>query len=307
MRQRIKWIDVAKGILIILVVLGHTHLNTFADMAINSFHMAAFFALSGFTLHFEEEKSFKALVERKCKTIIAPYLAFSAILLIYQYAKAFIVSERSFDLISGLISVVVPVSGRSSTTVYGLWFLPCLFLSELLAFWIIKPKKTSVRLLLFIVLTTICVSVHIILKIPSIVSILPIAVAFILAGYIMMDKIELLRRISLCITAILLFAVSAGVNYLIVRHTVDLSSMTLGNIPLYLLSCIGGSFAVCSVACFIEKSKLLQILGKDSLYYYGLHYEVLSVVAYMIPSIPVGGGTANSPYIYNIVPRFESV
>lgn len=35
--------DTAKGILIILVVLGHCHVNIVSDMVINSFHMVAFF------------------------------------------------------------------------------------------------------------------------------------------------------------------------------------------------------------------------------------------------------------------------
>lgn len=49
MTKRIAWIDVAKGLLIILVILGHSNINDITAAVINSFHMAAFFVLSGIT------------------------------------------------------------------------------------------------------------------------------------------------------------------------------------------------------------------------------------------------------------------
>lgn len=47
MTKRIAWIDVAKGLLIILVVLGHSNINDITAVVINSFHMAAFLFCSG--------------------------------------------------------------------------------------------------------------------------------------------------------------------------------------------------------------------------------------------------------------------
>lgn len=49
MSKRIEWIDIAKGILIVLVVLGHSEISEVAASVINSFHMAAFFFLAGLT------------------------------------------------------------------------------------------------------------------------------------------------------------------------------------------------------------------------------------------------------------------
>ena len=50
MSKRIEWIDIAKGILIVLVVLGHSEISGIAASVINSFHMAAFFFLAGLTI-----------------------------------------------------------------------------------------------------------------------------------------------------------------------------------------------------------------------------------------------------------------
>ena len=51
MSKRIEWIDIAKGILIVLVVLGHSEISGIAASVINSFHMAAFFFLAGLTIN----------------------------------------------------------------------------------------------------------------------------------------------------------------------------------------------------------------------------------------------------------------
>ena len=48
-KNRIIWIDIAKGLLIVLVVIVHSHVNTIVDAIISSFHMAGFFILSGIT------------------------------------------------------------------------------------------------------------------------------------------------------------------------------------------------------------------------------------------------------------------
>lgn len=51
MSKRIEWIDIAKGILRVLVVLGHSEISGVAASVINSFHMAVFFFLAGLTIN----------------------------------------------------------------------------------------------------------------------------------------------------------------------------------------------------------------------------------------------------------------
>lgn len=47
MKERIEYYDVAKGILILLVVLGHVFETGIINQYIYSFHMPAFFIISG--------------------------------------------------------------------------------------------------------------------------------------------------------------------------------------------------------------------------------------------------------------------
>ena len=48
-RKRIQWLDIAKGLAIILMILGHTSIPKFAADFIWLFHMPLFFIASGYT------------------------------------------------------------------------------------------------------------------------------------------------------------------------------------------------------------------------------------------------------------------
>ena len=47
-KKRIEWVDIAKGIGIFLMVMGHTGIPRIGNQWIYSFHMPLFFFISGF-------------------------------------------------------------------------------------------------------------------------------------------------------------------------------------------------------------------------------------------------------------------
>ena len=71
MKERIHWIDIAKGIAIMLVVIGHVpdaFDAPFYRVAIYTFHMPLFFFLSGYV--FSEKENFSVFLKSKCKSIL---------------------------------------------------------------------------------------------------------------------------------------------------------------------------------------------------------------------------------------------
>ena len=244
--------------------------------------MAAFFVLSGITNR-SEEITFKKFLKKKLKTLCFPYLVFALIMLAYLLAKRIVFHGYTFDIISGLVSIVVPVSGRVSTTVYGLWFFPCLFLAEIIFYVLLYVKKMRscfLSVLCYMLLCTICWGIHLWSNVISIMDILPIAVFYLGIGGIIKKKLVIFEEKHVCIgiSSFIMFSMCVFCNYQFSRHVFDLSSMTLGIWPLYILSGIFGSALVYSLAISISKSRLLGQVGRDSMYYYGLHYEVLGVV-----------------------------
>lgn len=75
--ERIKWVDLAKGVAIILVILGHGSWNTTVDIFIYSFHMPLLFILSGVTF---KEKSGWISVKRDVCRLIIPYAVINIVM-----------------------------------------------------------------------------------------------------------------------------------------------------------------------------------------------------------------------------------
>lgn len=281
MSKRIEWIDIAKGILIILVVLGHSEISGVTASVINSFHMATFFFLAGMTIKLNENKNL--FIAKRLKGLIMPYIVLAFIFLGYQFMKYKIIGGGyKFDLKSGLLSIFIPVSGRISTTVYGLWFLPCLFLANIAVYGLeyLYRSKKQLALFSYIVGSAGCIIFYEITGIASILSILPFAVLWLLCGVKAKGKLDKIKLYSTQIIIVMgiLFVIFVGMNYRISHVRFDLSSMTMGVWPLYILSGLAGTFFTICISIQLEKMKILAKIGKDSLLYYGLHFEVLGVI-----------------------------
>ena len=85
--KRISYIDMAKGIGIILVVLGHSifpseNLTTW----IYSFHMPLFFILSGMLLSHTHatEQALTSFIRKKAQAIFIPYFVFSVLTILFS-------------------------------------------------------------------------------------------------------------------------------------------------------------------------------------------------------------------------------
>ena len=98
--SRIVWIDVARGIGILLVVVGHTlrglvsarivdssSTTQFVDRLIYSFHMPLFFVLAALFVN-RQAKSPRAILTAKVRTLVYPYFVWSILSVLLQHAAA---------------------------------------------------------------------------------------------------------------------------------------------------------------------------------------------------------------------------
>ena len=122
--ERLKFIDIAKGIGIILMVLCHTGFtNIISIQLIYAFHMPLFFIISGYLAYGQKNtEPIWKYVRRKLYQLIVPFLLFATILCfsndgIKGWAYIFYGSRNSLSL---------------ANTFTPLWFLPCFFVSVIL-------------------------------------------------------------------------------------------------------------------------------------------------------------------------------
>ena len=151
--NRIQWIDNAKGIAILLVILAHVN-STFSFAF--GFHLVVFFLLCGYTLKLEVVT--KSLLRKKFRRLMIPYFytCFAVIAMdivndVLVYHKASIESVThiiGIDLIrsffaSGSISEFGGIDIGSR--IGAIWFLPALFFSILFCHLIVNYTKNSFK------------------------------------------------------------------------------------------------------------------------------------------------------------------
>jgi fucose 4-O-acetylase-like acetyltransferase len=130
MSKRIEYLDIAKGIGILLVVLGHNDfevISLFAQRFIYSFHMPMFFFLSGYFI--STSTPFFDFVKKRFNALMKPYIF--TIFLIYFTSVSF--EKMGFNMAITRTVKSLYGSGHYLDWVQ-LWFLPHLFVVSLYAF-----------------------------------------------------------------------------------------------------------------------------------------------------------------------------
>ena len=130
MSKRIEYLDIAKGIGILLVVLGHNDfevISLFVQRLIYSFHMPLFFFLSGYFVN--TAVPFFDFFKKRFHSLIKPFLF--TIFLIYFTSVSF--EKMGFNMAITRTVKSLYGSGHYLDWVQ-LWFLPHLFVVSLYAF-----------------------------------------------------------------------------------------------------------------------------------------------------------------------------
>jgi fucose 4-O-acetylase-like acetyltransferase len=149
MSKRIEYIDIARGIGILLVVLGHNDfalVSPFAYKVIYSFHMPLFFFLSGYFIN--PSVGFWEFIKKRFNSLLKPYLF--TIFMIYFVSVSF--EKMGFQTAIFRITKSLYGSGYYIDWVQ-LWFLPHLFVVSLYAYLFISVmSRFKQRWLTWIVL-----------------------------------------------------------------------------------------------------------------------------------------------------------
>lgn len=257
---REKWVDIVKGISIVLVVYGHLIFSeNFLCRWIYSFHIPIFFMISGILLSIKEnwkEQNAKTIIIKKAKQIIYPYVTFSFLVLIYSMIM-------NHEKILEILQKTILLEGYNT-----LWFLPCLFIAECLFIVIQKNKINNIKAVLVLFLCTLLGTwlynafmteqnniLNLIFRIINILNRSLVATIFIFCGYIGYKKIEKFNnkhhnKIIIC--AIIIFVLNIFLSQL--NNLVDLHYSRLNNPFLYYICAIFGSWSLILIVKFFVKN-----------------------------------------------------
>lgn len=198
MRERIKWIDIAKGICMISIVLGHLGVSQI-DKFVYAYHLAVFFLLSGYTL--KQKPLTQEYLTQKFKRLMTPYfitcLCITAgdIINQFSYYSDFTIYKFSNVIAKNLIrsfwasgSIKTFGTVEIGSRVGAIWFLPATFFAIVFAQLILKHfNKWGERFVAAILIAAVGIITRQFFWLPFSIQSAMLATPFVLLGNFMKE------------------------------------------------------------------------------------------------------------------------
>ena len=309
-KKRLDYLDMTKGLGMILVLIGHLQgdsIFTFSPyiqplcVFIFSFHMPMFFIVSGILLAIknDEVKPLKEVAKSRFRGIMIPYLWFSLFYLIVVVA-ALIKGEIAVQTL--YLNIWYVISGYGMNV---LWFLPALYLGELLFIFLRRRIRDHIPFITVVVLSNAIVyflSYFVgIAKYPTpfaermhdmiTVILRPILVCgFISIGYYThkllrkgsqigdffnkpelneKGKVSFKYRAAYIVLGLMLFGLCFGLFR--VNNGIDFRSLAFRNVFFFFVCALSGSFGMISLCKGLPRIPLFCYWGIGSLIFMATH------------------------------------
>lgn len=296
-RPRIHWIDVTKGVLILLMVFGHvaniagsqgidvTFLNKcmFFSIFYTCFFMQAFIILSGYTSNFD--KPLQDFFISNVKTVFIPWMVFSVLCHLYNMI---VYGSGLFFVING---------HKYFFLIEHFWFLQVLFFGKII-YWFLHKYINSDVIRAGVLLCMMLAGFSIFAMHDNVKEtyhycnylhykdLLCMVFFFWFGNYCRRKDVfkylgggYLLVCIALYLFGHILFRMK-GLNELLITPVVLSHGGNAVNplqIPAYLYYVILGSFSCFGIMKFINSNRFLEYFGKNSLVVYCVHFIFLDI------------------------------
>lgn len=297
MKDRITYIDIAKGIGIFFVIWGHIILNGPGYNFIYAFHMPLFFFLSGLVFSDKKYESGKEFIKKRLKTLILPYIIWSIVTYLY-----WVLVENRFagnaNIISPFIQIFIS-QGSSGYMLHNIpmWFVLCLFLVEIIYYYICKIKNFAFRRITILSLGIIgCImtlenSFFDFTKLFWSAEIALVALPFYWIGNEISNKFDKVtlgtkicdRKILSIAISVILFSVLLITSNL--NPDISMGSDKLGNWLLFYINAILGIILIMLISIMIKSNDFLEFLGKHSFFIMATHFPVRKPIVLLFGKI----------------------
>lgn len=282
MTNRIPWIDNCKAFAISLVALGHVQSIYLVNEIIFSFVMPAFFFLSGYTFERSANSPFTELVRKKIRALVVPYFGFSTILFVFWFfvRRNFGMSYQT-DATPLDVLLQILCGTNSEFFVTPLWFLTCLFMTELCFWGLLRLRKNILMAFLIIALYVpglVYITYMEKFQLPHLfwnIDQIPFCLYFLALGYVI-SKWNVTDKI-LCSTKrnVIAFVASAFVFGLafIVRENTDTLFLLMHTVMIH-----SGLLTLVAFSKILKNNVILNFVGRNTLTILALHMIVQSIL-----------------------------
>ncbi|MBT2696336.1 acyltransferase family protein [Bacillus sp. ISL-40] len=285
-KKRETWIDIAKGLGIILVVIGHSG-NEFAHHYFFWFHMPLFFILSGHTFKTLKNKSeLLKWIKKRIIQLIVPYMSFGLVILIGLNLKNIVTAKFSIlDFMKGIFRLAY--GGQILSGAFAVfWFITCLLVTQVLfalVTYFFKSTKTQLFIIgIFYILAHLEIKLlpKLHLPVPWNIDVFLIAIVYFAIGFYLNKNfnIKILFKAHNGIlvnmfSIVLILADYNGFYY----YSLDMKYHQYTHIILDLLIPTVMTMSICIISFWLSKvpkTKFLANLGITSLPIMYLHFPI---------------------------------
>jgi len=277
-KDRLNWIDIAKGLGILFVMIGHSRLSI-GTAIVYYFHMPLFFFLSGYVFSGEKYDS-KTFIKNRAKRLMVPYYVYGFIMLICKVID--MAGWFDFDLSrvdSGTVMdnvVRYVIQERFGT----LWYITSIFFMTIVFYFLLKWFKGDIRKVNIASGVMLIIGLIYVLLgggwLPFNIDIYFTMMIFYSAGYSCStaDFFESERftgrMVMWGIIATVVCLVSGTANLFMAGGKVDIYYNDFRIIPLTYISSFAGIIAIVVLSKKMN-SRFFSYIGRNSFMYYALH------------------------------------
>lgn len=300
MNNRLRHIDVARGIGILLVVFGHSWIASQSAHekgklweVIYSFHMPLFFFISG--LFFKPKSGLKVLALQKTSSLLKPYFVVLSLLLVLRiiHAIGYPISSILPGIYGYYLAVVYGISNTLPLYFKPLWFLSHLWVVYISSYVFLKtvgyeektPLIKSVFLLVFLLSGYFTIGLFGRLQLhyvgapmnglPFSIDIVCITAFYFLCGFTMREMIATINNVNNNWLLLFMATVAFSVLHYVFNYTIQLDQRIYDNLLVCTSEALCGIYITLAVSRIISKSKefgdILAYIGSGSLFIFLFH------------------------------------
>lgn len=292
--ERIEFIDVFRGIGILLMIAGHINFGEKFDYFIHAFHMPMFFFISGY-FYKNKDIDFKSFIFKKIKSLLIPYISFG----VFHYI-VWLIFFREGNILRPLKHLLLdntndmPIAG-------ALWFLTSLFLVDVIYYFLRKYVKISyvLNIIIFLIALFGC-SYNLIFSftLPWALDAACVGIGLYHSAYLLKIHKEKFIVKKLFNMNLILWILSSIVCIILifVNGYINMRTGDYGIIPLFWINALLSIFIIWNLSRFINDKLgnmkiivLIKTIGKNSVTYLCLNQIVILFFAkiFKLISLPL--------------------
>ncbi|MBR1946520.1 MAG: acyltransferase family protein [Bacteroidaceae bacterium] len=290
-KQHYTEISIAKGILIILMVIGHSGAPSLPCNFLYQFHMPCFFLISGFLFKEKYLDKIGTFVGKRIKGLYIPFVKYSLVFLllhnIFYHLHLYNNSYTLAEFITRTLKILT-LTG-SEQLLGGFWFLKELLYASVISILYFKLISIGIKLnkkvlfascILFLILAYIASISPI--KIPAIGSKTLLATSYFIAGHLF--RVLNLREYNNICIALCGFS-ATFIASLFIKGNIDVQEVAM--FPYFVVSIIGSISTIYLSKSIVGKcgANILDFIGKNTLSILAFHFISFKIVSFIIIQI----------------------